>query len=44
VAGASVPVVIVTHEACERDIVAALAQMDGMSGIGKGTVKMRIEE
>jgi homoserine dehydrogenase len=44
VAGGSVPVVIVTHEVCERDVAAALAEMDGMSGVGKGTVKMRIEE
>jgi homoserine dehydrogenase len=44
VAGAAVPVVIVTHEAGERDVAAAIAEMDSMPGVGKDIVKMRIEE
>jgi homoserine dehydrogenase len=44
VAGAAAPVVIVTHEAGERDVASAMAEMDSMPGVGKGIVRMRIEE
>jgi len=44
-AGEHVPVVIVTHRASERELVKALAEIDGMGGIvGGGTVRLRIEE
>jgi len=42
--GRSVPVVIVTHEANERDVVAALGEIDRMPGVSGPTVRMRIED
>jgi homoserine dehydrogenase len=42
--GRSVPVVMVTHEAGERDVVSALQEMDAMAGVGGPTVRMRIED
>ena len=42
--GRSVPVVMVTHEAHERDVAAALKEIDGMAGVGGPTIRMRIED
>jgi len=42
--GDYVPVVIVTHQAREGELNAALAEIDGMEIVGSPTVKFRIEE
>ena len=42
--GDYVPVVIVTHQARERELDAALAEINGMEIVGSPTVKFRIEE
>lgn len=38
-----VPVVLVTHAARERDVAAALREIDGMDIVGEATVALRIE-
>ncbi len=43
-AGAHVPVVIVTHEAREGDVAAALHEIDAMDAVGAPTVRLRIED
>jgi homoserine dehydrogenase len=42
--GDYVPVIVVTHDARESDLSAALAEIDDMEVVGAGTVKFRIEE
>jgi homoserine dehydrogenase len=42
--GEYVPVVIVTHEAIEKDCDAALEEIQGMDLVGAKTVRLRIEE
>jgi homoserine dehydrogenase len=42
-AGEQVPLVIVTHDARESDVSAALAAINGMEGVGSQTVRLRIE-
>lgn len=42
--GASVPVVILTHEARERDLNAALEEIAGLEVAGPGMVRMMVEE
>lgn len=42
--GASVPVVILTHEARERDLNAALEEIAGLAVAGPGMVRMMVEE
>lgn len=43
-AGEYVPVVIVTHEAREKDLSEALDMIDSMDFVGTATVRLRIEE
>lgn len=39
-----VPIVMMTHEAYERDMAAALREIDGLSAIKKKSVRVRIED
>ena len=41
--GSSVPVIIITHEALERDMRRALKEIDALSVIKKKSVRIRIE-
>ncbi len=38
-----VPIVMMTHDACERDMAAALKEIDGLSMIRKKSVRVRVE-
>lgn len=42
--GDSVPIVIITHEAAERDVLAALAEIDGLEMIREKSCFIRIED
>lgn len=42
-AGEQVPLVIVTHDARERDVNEAMVAINGMEGVGSQTVRLRIE-
>jgi len=39
-----VPVILLTHEACERNVNAAIAEIDGMDFVRGRTQLIRIEE
>ena len=42
--GDYVPIVIITHEAAERDVAAALAEIDGLEIIREKSNLIRIED
>jgi homoserine dehydrogenase len=42
-ASSVVPIIMVTHEAREKDMAAALKEIDSLSAIKKKTVRIRIE-
>ena len=39
-----VPIIMMTHEAFERDMMKALKEIDALRVIGKKTVRIRVEE
>ncbi len=42
--GCNVPLVMMTHEACERDVKNALEKIDGLPSVSEKTVMIRVEE
>ncbi|NQT91478.1 MAG: ACT domain-containing protein [Lentisphaerae bacterium] len=42
--GEHVPVIVITHEARENDVVRALAEIDTMDVVGDKTIRLRIED
>ncbi len=42
--GEQVPVIVITHHACEKEFVSAIKEMDEMPVVGAETVRLRIED